>query len=117
MSKMGFSVLWRKWIRECLNMASISILVNGSPTEEFKVGMGLRQRDPLSPFLFLIVAEGLNVIMREVVALGCFNGYKVGDVSISHLQFADDTLRIGEKCSVNIWSIKAVLQLLNASRV
>lgn len=111
MSKMGFNALWRKWIRECLNSSTILVLVNGSPTEEFKVGRGLHQGDPLSPFLFLIVAEGLNMMFRETVSLGCFTGYKVGDVSISHLQFANDTLIIGEKRYENVWSIKAVLQL------
>lgn len=87
------------------------MLVNGSPTEEFCVGRGLRQGDPLSPFLFLIAAEGLNVLFKEVSGLGLFEGYAVGELTISHLQFADDTLIIGKKCSQNIWSIKAVLQL------
>lgn len=50
---MGFNDKWCRWIHECLASATISVLVNGSPTEEFKVGRGLRQGDPLSPFYFL----------------------------------------------------------------
>lgn len=50
------------------------MLVNGSPLEEFKVGRGLRQGDPLSHFLFLIVAKGLNLMLKEVVGLGCYEG-------------------------------------------
>lgn len=111
MAQMGFSYTWRKWIKECLSSPTVSVLINESPTEEFKVGRGLWQGDLLSPFLFLIVAEGLNILFRKAVEGDFFSGYKVGELKISHLQFADDTLIKGEKCSSNIWTIKAVLQL------
>jgi hypothetical protein len=65
--KMGFAERWLKWMRACMFESSMSILVNGSPTNDFKVGKGLRQGDPLSPFLFLIVAEGLAGMMKLAV--------------------------------------------------
>jgi hypothetical protein len=64
---------------ECISSASASILVNGSPTNEFKFERGLRQGDPLSPFLFLLAAEGLNVMMKASVDAGLFRGYLIGD--------------------------------------
>lgn len=67
MMRMGFHAIWRCWIRECLSM-----LVNGSPTEELITGRGLRQGDSLSPFLFLIVVEGLSVLFREAQNMGIF---------------------------------------------
>ncbi|GAU35104.1 hypothetical protein TSUD_162080 [Trifolium subterraneum] len=92
----------------------ISILINGSPSKEFKMERGLRQGDPLSPFLFLMVAEGLNVLINKAVADGSFVGYGVGreeKVFVSHLQFAYDTLIIGRKSWENIFAIKSILQL------
>jgi hypothetical protein len=65
MVKLGFAEGWLKWMRACIFEISMSILVNGSQTNDFKVGKGLRQGDPLSPFLFLIVAEGLAGMIYE----------------------------------------------------
>ncbi|GLT37028.1 hypothetical protein SLA2020_113700 [Shorea laevis] len=64
MRRLGFGNKWRMWIKECLQTASVSILVNGSPTDEIKMERGIRQGDPIAPFLFLIVAEGLNVLIE-----------------------------------------------------
>jgi hypothetical protein len=114
MRKMGFPVLWRKWIKECVSTATASVLVNGSPTEEFPLKRGLRQGDPLSPFLFLLAAEGLNVLMTSMVENNLFTGYGVGHANatvISHLQFVDDTLLLGAKSCANIRALRAVVSL------
>jgi hypothetical protein len=77
MHKMAFPVLWRKWIKECVSSTTASILVNRSPTDEFPLQKGLRQVDPVSPFLFLLAAEGLNVMMKYVVENNLYTGYWV----------------------------------------
>ena len=95
MYKMGFPTLWRKWIKECVGTATTSVLVNGSPTDEFLLGRGLRQGEPLSPFLFLLAAERFNVLMDSLSRSNLFLGYQVGNNAltiVSDLQFADDTL-------------------------
>ncbi|GKC94258.1 putative RNA-directed DNA polymerase, eukaryota, reverse transcriptase zinc-binding domain protein [Tanacetum coccineum] len=98
MEQMGFSIKWRKWIHGCLNSAFASVLVNGSPTKEFKIQKGLCQGDPLSPFLFIIAVEALHVTLQEAKFKNVFEGVKVGcnGVDISHLQFADDALILGK---------------------
>jgi len=74
----------------------------------------MRQGDPLSSFLFLLVAEGFHVLMNSLSENNLFTGYKVGSfdpVTVSHLQFADDTVILGEKSWANIRSMRAVLIL------
>ncbi|MCH81219.1 cysteine-rich receptor-like protein kinase, partial [Trifolium medium] len=114
MGRMSFPVVWRKWIKECVCTASASVLVNGSPTDKFSLERGLRQGDPLSPFLFLIAAEGLNVLMHAMVENHFFSGYSFGmqnPISVSHIQFADDTLLLGTKSWANVRTLRAVLVL------
>ncbi|KAJ9557940.1 hypothetical protein OSB04_012554 [Centaurea solstitialis] len=73
---MGLGDRWCKWICSCLHSASVLILINGAPTEEFKMKKGHRQGDPLAPFLFLVVAEYLNVLMREATKKVCLKGLR-----------------------------------------
>ena len=74
--------------------SSIFVLVNGSPTTEFKPMKGLKQGDPLTPFIFLIAAGGLAGVVRqaEEKMLGDSNEVGEGRVKVSMLQYADDTL-------------------------
>ncbi|GJV26891.1 RNA-directed DNA polymerase, eukaryota, reverse transcriptase zinc-binding domain protein [Tanacetum coccineum] len=64
---MNFLTHWRRWISACLYSARSSVLINGSPTQEFMLHRGLRQGDPLSPF-FIIAMEGLHVAMEDAKA-------------------------------------------------
>ncbi|XP_057443259.1 uncharacterized protein LOC130735191 [Lotus japonicus] len=112
MRRMNFDVRWIRWIRVCISSSTLSVLVNGSPTEEFKMEKGLRQGDPMAPFLFLNVAEGLNGLLKHAVALEKYKPYKVGDenpISISLLQFANDTLFIGDGTIQNTIILKCIL--------
>ncbi|GAU16239.1 hypothetical protein TSUD_298710 [Trifolium subterraneum] len=87
------------------------------PTDEFPLERGLRQGDPLSPFLFLLAAEGLNVLMTAMVDNHFFTGYSIGlqnHISVSHLQFADDTLLLGTKCWANVRALRAALVLFES---
>jgi len=94
METMGFGIKWRRWISQCLSTASVSLIINGSPSKPFKMERGIRQGDPLSPFLFVLMAEVLNKMLQRAISSGMLKGIQVGrdGLQISHLQFADDTL-------------------------
>ena len=94
LESMGFGSRWRNWMRNCVSSPLLSILVNGCPTPEFGIERGLRQRDPLSPFLFNITIEGLNDLFRKAMDSNMVKGASFGknDVQVSHLQFADDMI-------------------------
>jgi len=115
MKEMGFPEEWRKWIKACVSTATLSILVNGVPSKPFRMGHGLRRGDPMSPFLFVMMAEVLNRMLSKAAALGFFQGLCVGSGSttITHLQFADDTLIF---CEPNIEQLQNIKRSCLASR-
>jgi hypothetical protein len=83
---MKFSARWRKWIMACVSTARLSVLINGSPTSEFTTSCGLRQGDPLSPFLFCLVAEGISVFIRKSLKMGAlYDMDSAGIKDIHHL--------------------------------
>ncbi|XP_076895068.1 uncharacterized protein LOC143547554 [Bidens hawaiensis] len=114
MSFLGFGGKWMSWIRACLYYARSSILINGSPTEELKIERGLRQGDPLSPFLFIIAMEGLHMAIEDIVQARFFKGAKIGrgNMYISHLFYANDIIVLEEWSLRNIKNIVMALNCL-----
>lgn len=84
-----------------------------NPGHEFKMWKGLRQGDPMTHFLFLVVVEGLNMPLKRARKLGKFIGFTLGregEVEISMLQFTDDTLFFGEVTTQNVVTLKCILR-------
>nr|GEY17151.1 RNA-directed DNA polymerase, eukaryota [Tanacetum cinerariifolium] len=77
LDKFSFGLKLRGWIQGCLNSAKGSILVNGSPTSEFIFHKGLKQGDPLSPFLFILVMKSLHISFKNVLDACLFKGLKI----------------------------------------
>ena len=75
--KMGFQESWVAMIMECITMVTYSILVNGEPKGLITPTRGLRQGDPLSPYLFLFCVEGLNAILNQASENGDIHGFSI----------------------------------------
>ncbi|GKA11128.1 RNA-directed DNA polymerase, eukaryota [Tanacetum coccineum] len=110
LKRFGFGEKWCGWIQNCLLSSKGSVIVNGSPTKEFQFHRGLKQGDPLSPFLFLLIMESLHISMQRVVDAGLFRGIQVGSsLQVSHLFYADDAVFMGHWSEANIDTILRVL--------
>ncbi|GJW17758.1 RNA-directed DNA polymerase, eukaryota, reverse transcriptase zinc-binding domain protein [Tanacetum coccineum] len=72
--RFGFGEKWCSWIQSCLRSSRGSVIVNGSPMEEFQFHKGLKQGDPLSLFLFILVIKTLHISFQRIVDAGMFKG-------------------------------------------
>lgn len=113
MAKMGFCQRWISWMKECMASVSYSFLLDGQATWYIKPTRGLRQGDPLSPFLFLICSEGLSAMMQKGELDQSIKGVKIcrNGPAISHLFFADDTLIFCEASSQKLENVRRILEV------
>lgn len=94
MEKMGFARIWITWIMACVSSVSFSVLMNGNEHGFIKPERGIRQGNPLSPFLFILCAEALVSCLKVAESSGRLHGIKLAasGPSVHHLLFADDVL-------------------------
>lgn len=100
------------WIMCCINLASFSVLINGSTSHFFHAKRGLRQEWPLSPLIFLIVMEGLNRLIASAKRDGWLYGMKMNDhCYLTHLLFVDDVLIFLDGSQQDSSTFHAILNL------
>ena len=94
MRKMGFSDTWIGWIMQCVTTVTYSILVNGVPMGNIRPSKGIRQGDPLLPYLFILCAEGLSALSHHAKRTHLIGGVPTSSrgMKISYLFFVDDSL-------------------------
>ncbi|XP_024039551.1 uncharacterized protein LOC112098152 [Citrus clementina] len=92
MLRMGFAEDWVEIIMLCVSTVSYRVIRNGIEVGPIVPSRGLRQGDSLSPYLFIICAEGLSSLIRNRERAGFIHGVKVARSApaVSHLFFADD---------------------------
>ena len=104
LQELGFHPTWNSWIKQCISSVSYSIIVNDEPNGLFIPTRGIRQGDPLSPYLFILYMEALNnMLLKEANAPRSGMGVKIcpSSVKISYLLFADNCLLF---CKINLGS-------------
>jgi hypothetical protein len=91
---MGFPSRLVQTIMRCVSTVSFSILINGNPSPNFKPQRGIRQGDPLSPYLFIICAEVLSSLITQLQISNKIKGIAIATNAphITHLFFADDSI-------------------------
>ena len=111
MLKMGFDSRWVHLAKETIITASYLVLINGEPRGFITPSRGLRQGYPISPYLFLLCAEGLSAMLRKAEESHNMRGIKSSQhgVCISHLLFADDNLLF---CCATVEECQQLLNLL-----
>ncbi|XP_042972966.1 uncharacterized protein LOC122304767 [Carya illinoinensis] len=111
MSRMGFHSRWTQLVMMCVKIVSFSVLINGEPKGPIHPSRGIRQGDPLSPYLFLIGTEGLISLLKQAELSRSIAGVRIcrGAPRISHLLFADDSVLF---CKANRTENNHIQQLL-----
>lgn len=111
MRKMGFSVTWIELIMECVRIVSYAFLVNGQPVGNIRPSRGIRQGDPLSPYLFILCAEALSSLITQAIQKGVIIGVPTSKNGprLSHLFFADDSLLF---CKANSVEWRRLMRIL-----
>ena len=80
----------------CISSANFSILVNGSPSPFFTASCGIRQGCPLSPLLFILVIEGLSLLIEDAKVNRRIRGINISpQLFLTHLLFVDDVILFG----------------------
>jgi hypothetical protein len=99
----GFSPVFISLIKACIGDSWITPLINGKPSNYFKASRGIRQGFPLSPFLYILMADSLRRKLTANKLIGTLPGIKAtrGTEPINHAMFVDDSLLLGG-ASLNI---------------
>ena len=116
MKKMGFEERWISLLMECIKTVHYSVLIDGVPKGYTTPTRGIRQGDPLSPYLFLLCAEGLTTLLRKASLDGSLRGIQPcrSGSWVSHLFFADDSLLFGQATLSECRKILEILDLYAA---
>lgn len=108
LERLGFQDIWIDWIMECVTMISYSFLINGTPNGRVLPSRGLRQGDPLSPYLFILCMKVLSGLAKKYIVPGNSKEYKwLEKVRISTTYFSRMTQYFFDalmRCVAKNWS-------------
>ncbi|KAL5539544.1 hypothetical protein UlMin_045645 [Ulmus minor] len=98
----GFHSVWIHRVITCISTDRLTLMLNGAPAHNFSPKRGLRQGDPLSPYLFILAMEVLSRLINQKVEASLISGFRISRHTppIHHLFFADDIFLLC-KCTLN----------------
>lgn len=105
----GFPPIWCRWVDHLNSSASSAVLLNGKPGPWFQCRQGLRQGDPFSPYLFILVADVLKRLIIQASANGLLSHPIADDIPCTVLQYADDTLIVLPPDAAQLQTLKHIL--------
>ena len=113
LSLVGISGRLLQLIMACISSSRLSVLWNGTPTDSFTPSRGIRQGDPLSPYIFTLCMERLHHIISEQMDEGEWSPIRLNahGPPISHLFFADDLILFGEASTSQVDTMLKCLNL------
>ncbi|XP_071912962.1 uncharacterized protein [Coffea arabica] len=113
MLRMGFCPKWIQWVMQCVSSVTYAINFNGEKRGFIRPTRGLRQGDPLSPYLFLICAESFSSLLKQSVVQGKLTGIRIAREAprLSHLFFADDALIFCKATAMEAGQLRRILEV------
>jgi len=110
--QIGLGIDMTNWIMSCIVSSSLVVLLNEEATDFFKSGRGLRQGCPLSPLLFILVMEGLSLLLKVSQRNGLLTGIKVSrTIKILHILFVDDGIIMSNSTLSEWWEIDKIVKM------
>ena len=112
MRRLGFNEKWIGWVMKCITSVSYSVIINGEAHGSISPSRGLRQGDPLSPYLFILCTEAFSALLDDASNRKKLNGISIcrGCPSVTHLLFADDSLLF---CKVDRGEVLLLTEILD----
>lgn len=121
LTKMKFPGRWINWIKVCISKVSFALLINKSPSNWFNSTRRLRQRDPISPYLFILIVQNLTSMLNFAMANNMIPGFNSGlSNNFNHLMYVDNLILITQasrKISRNVKLCLSIYGILTGQKL
>lgn len=109
---MKFPTIWLCWIQACIASSSFAFFINGIPSKFISTSRGIRQGDPLSSYLFILVSQNLTAILNHALEIGMLPGFDNRlSQNFNHLMHADDLILVSKASRIVARNIKFCLSI------
>ena len=116
MLQIGIPLQGMNWILGCISSTNFSLLINGSPSGFFASSRGVREGCPLSPILFILVIEGLGLLIKDAIAGGLIRGINIStSLTLTHLLFVNDVVLFGLGIVLEWMAFEVILETFCAA--